>query len=339
MRFNIQKRTLLLFLGIALGFVVFTCCGGSVKEPTYKELTFRDTVTQFTTHEIPSVNHFAKSGKYVYVSANQYIWSVDIDTGKETPVVKDGVGPDEIYNPFRLKYYANRIYVNSLNNTMFLYRFDPGAEKQVHRIKFQKPVSFDDFLFLDKNRLVAAYVNWEDGFVRCYDLREGKVERETGTNKIHETMLRFNVNRASLCLLGDNLYVGQAIEPVIRVFSMAGFEMVDSIKLNPPFYKAMPKKYDVPKYDDQKHREWMGSWTRLTNISAKKNWLLIAYRWGYDLRYNYELIDTRDPDRRYYIAQTPNRIYDFEPRGNTIEFDVIEELEERILWKKSRVYL
>lgn len=101
----------------------------------------------------------------------------------------------------------------------------------------------------------------------------------------------------------------------------------------------MPKKYEVRKYDNNKHKEWMASWSGIFDLLGKDGWIIIKYRWGYEDKYCYELINTNDPYERFYIAETTHQIYDFKFDDNKINLEIFTELEDETLWQKASAFL
>jgi hypothetical protein len=151
---------------------------------------------------------------------------------------------------------------------------------------------------------------------------------------LHPFMLKFNINSASLCVLENNIYVAQNIKPEIQVVSLKTNKTIGLIKLSPPFYKPVPEKYD-----NQKHKEWMAGWTGVSDIFGKNGWLLVIYKWGYDHKYCYELLNLKNLNERFFINETDKRIYGFNVDANKINFEIFTELEEETLWQKASALL
>jgi hypothetical protein len=101
----------------------------------------------------------------------------------------------------------------------------------------------------------------------------------------------------------------------------------------------MPEKYDKEKYDTKKHKKWMAGWTSIYDILGKNNWLLVIYKWGYDHKYCYELLNLKKPDERFFINETENRIYDFDIDNKKLNFEFFADFEDKITWKKASTYL
>lgn len=263
---------------------------------------------------------------------------VDLKSKTEKFLFREGIGPDEVFNPYRIVGWKNEIYINSYYSLNYINRFSTGGDEfKLDRFHFELPIDFDDFVFISDNLLALANVNWEAGFVRFYDLKS-KNFIKIGTSKITDIMLKFNVNRASLCILGDKLYATQSIKPEIQVISIKEKKFLDPLLLSPPFYKPIPERYTVKKYDDKGHRKWMAGWTSVFDIIGKDNWLLVIYRWGYDQRYCYELINLIDVDNRFFIGETSYMIYDFTVEKDYVDFEACVQQEENIAWKRAKAY-
>ena len=97
------------------------------------------------------------------------------------------------------------------------------------------------------------------------------------------------------------------------------------------------EKRKIEKYDHKAHKKWMAKWSGVSDIMCKKGWLLLKYRWGYDQRFCYELVNVRTPDKRLYIGETSKDIYTFDVNGNKMSFDFSEQTDEQIQWKKATV--
>ena len=83
----------------------------------------------------------------------------------------------------------------------------------------------------------------------------------------------------------------------------------------------------------------MASWTSLKNILGKGDWLLVIYRWGYETKFCYELINTKDFYHRFFIEDIPGQIYDFEVHKDRLDLELCEEQDDRILWQHVQAYL
>jgi hypothetical protein len=239
----------------------------------------------------------------------------------------------------RIRRFNNELYVNSYFQLNYLCHFSADLNNlNPERIYFDLPLDGDDFDFLSSSLMVMTRAYWEKGYVRFYDLKSKKTV-EIGESKITDIMLKFNVNRSYLCVLAGKIYVVQATKPEIMEISIKSAKITNTYTLSPPFYRPMPKKYNVLRHDGKNHKKWMASWTSLDDIMGNENFLLISYRWGYDRRFCYELINTKNVDYRYFIDETPGQIYDFEVHKNHIEFDLCEQQDDKILWQHAQAYL
>lgn len=332
----INKNIFWIYCSLIL-FLIITMSCGKGESIVYKELTPQGETIVIQTDDLPYVNSAVRIGERIFVVYDD-IWLIDLHEGKERIIVKDGIGPNQVYKPSRIVKFDQNLYTKSLYQLNYFYRFSLDSEDfKIERVPLKNPLGFNDFEFISKDLVVMVNVYWEKGFVRIYNVKTGDCQN-IGNSKISDLMLKFNVNSASLCYTDDKLYIVQGIKPEIMVVSPGKNKVMDSIELSPPFYKPMPEKYKVEKYDQKMHKKWMASWTRISDIMGKGKWLLLKYRWGYDHRYCYELIDIDDTGNRLYISESPNDIYDFEVKDGKIFFEAFEQLDEKILWKKVEAY-
>ncbi|HLP60086.1 MAG TPA: hypothetical protein VK186_14700 [Candidatus Deferrimicrobium sp.] len=251
-------------------------------------------------------------------------------------IFKDGPGPDEVFHPNRIISWDGNIYINSYYDSRFIYKFNPDSQRlKIELINLGKNISFDNFGFISKNLLVMANVNWYDGLVQIYD-REKNTFKKIGTPTYIKAMEKFNVSAAILCIANDMIYLVESIKPEVKVISIAQEKIVKSFVLSPPFYIAIPSRYTPKKYDMKAHREWMASWTSISDIMVNQGWLLVQYKWGYDFLFGYELINPINPNNRYYIAKTTAQVYDFSMEGKKIRFYMAENSKKGDLeWKTA----
>lgn len=207
---------------------------------------------------------------------------------------------------------------------------------KIEQINIGKNTRFDSFGFISKNLLITANVNWYDGLVRINDLEKNTCKK-IGTPTYIKTMEKFNVSAAILCIVGNTIYLAEAIKPEIKIIPIKEEKFIKSLKLSPPFYIPVPSEYTAQKYDTKAHRGWMGSWTAISDIMSNNGFLLVRYKWGYDFLYGYELINLSNPNNRYYISKIPALIYDFSLEAKNILFYMAENSSAGdIEWKKAK---
>jgi hypothetical protein len=335
---KVKKVCFYVNIALILGAMTTASCSKAEKPISYKKLEIQGKKIEHISLEPPYVIGPTKVGHKIFL-ISKGVWLVDLDLKKERLIIKTGIGPDEVYNPMRIIRFNDEIYVNSYYQLNYLCHFSTDSDNfKPDRINFDHPLDPDDFDFVSDRLMVMTRAYWETGYVRFYDLKSKKTVN-IGKSKITDIMLKFNVNRSSLCVLADKVYVVQATRPEIMEISIPGEKISNTYTLSPPFYKPMPKKYNVLRHDDKNHKKWMSSWTSIDDIRGNGDWLLVSYRWGYDRRFCYELIDTNDVDHRYFIEETPCQVYDFEVHKNRIDFDLCELQEDRILWQHAQAYL
>lgn len=336
-----MKRLLFFCLKVLLVLIVTitTCCNREEKHAFYEKLEIRDRKILQISEEIPLINDLAKLRDSIFIISKKDIWVRDLNSKKEKILIKDGIGPDEVYKASRIIRFNDELYLNSYFQLKYIYHLSPDPDKfKLERIYLDIPLDFDDFDFISDSLMVMVNVYWETGFIRFYDLKS-KNYLKIGKNEISEIMGRFNVNWASICVLGENVYVVQATKPEIMVISSKEKKISNTIKLYPPFFKPIPRKYKVEKYDHNSHKRWMAGWTSVYNILGKGEWMLVIYRWGYEQRYCYELIYLKDLEHRFYIEETPSRIYEFDVHKNHINFELYEDEGAKISWQHAQSFI
>jgi len=333
-KINYLLKTLLILL------VIITIeCNKHEKKAAYEKLDIRDKKILQISEEIPLINDLARLKENIFIISKNDIWVLDLNSKKEKILIKEGIGPDEIYKASRIIRFKDELYLNSYYQLNYIYHLSPHPDKfELKRIYFDIPFDFDDFDFISDSVMVMVNVYWETGFIRFYDFKS-KNTLKLGKSEISELMTRFNANWASLCVLGGNIYVVRSIKPEIMVISGKEKKISNTIKLYPPFFKPIPRKYNVQKYDDENHKKWMASWTLIYDILGKDDWLLVIYRWGYEQRYCYELINLKNLDHRFYIEETPAKIYEFKVHQGRINFEIYEDEGDKISWQHAQAYI
>lgn len=300
------------------------CSKNSKTEINYKELSLANKSIEYISRDIPHVINSLKRKQDRIFLSYQGVYEINLREKTEKLLFKNGVGPDEIYEPYLISIWHGDIYINSYFDSKFIYKFNPDAPRlKIERVNIGQLKSFNGFGFISDNLLVMAYVNWYDGLLRIYDL-EKNTFKKIGTPTYVKTMDKFNVSAAFLCIDDGMIYLAERIKPEVKIISAAQAKIIKSLILSPPFYIAIPPKYTAKKYDDKAHREWMASWTSISNIMLNNGWLLVRYRWGYDYWFGYELIKLDNPDNRFYIDKTTEQIYDFSMEGKNVRFYMVE---------------
>lgn len=300
------------------------CSKNSKTEISYKELSLAKKSIEYISRDIPHViNSLKRTQDRIFLTFHG-VYEINLREKTEKLLFKNGAGPDEIYEPYLISIWNGDIYINSYYDSKFIYKFNSNSPRlEIERVNIGQPKNFNGFGFISKNLLVMANVNWYDGLVRIYD-REKDTFKKIGTPTYVKTMDIFNVSAAHLCFDDGMIYLVEGIKPEVKIISAAQAKIIKSLILSPPFYIAIPPKYTAKKYDDKAHREWMASWTSISNIMLNNGWLLVRYRWGYDFLFGYELINLEDPGNRFYIDKTTELIYDFSMEGNNVRFYMVE---------------
>jgi hypothetical protein len=334
-----SKVKSILKIVLAIAILIPTCCNRNHPEILYKKLEIRDRITKYTSREVPFIYDLAKIGQNLFIISKKHIWLIDLKLKTERVLINEGIGPGEIYSPLRIVAFTGDLYINSNLPLKYVYHISTRVDGfKLDRLNFGSLLTFDDFDFIPGNEMVMANVYWESGFIRFYDFNTKKI-LERGKSKITDIMLKFNVNSAYICALGDKIYAAQATKPEIITISKKEKKILDVIKLSPPFYKFIPGEYNVANYDEKNHKKWMASWTSIIDLLGKNDWLLVVYRWGYEQRYCYELINTNHPDHRFFIDETPFMIYSFEVHKGWVDFEFYEDDGEKISWQEGKSFI
>ncbi len=277
--------------------------------------------------------------------AYKNIWQTDLDTGKTEVLFKHGLGPNEIYNADTLLLFNGRVYAQSRAAAKHLFHFSPieGKEKQLITLSFngKDAFTFDEYAFISENILVMAYPYLKDGFIKFFDLKKKKFIKIIGTPTFIPMMNRFNINTVSLCAHGKTLYVSESIKPEVKIIPTDTMEISGAFKLSPPFYVPLSsvKEANADKYNAANDKIWMAKWSRIRDLIAADQWLLVKYQWGWEERFNYELINLKTPHQRYYLDETPYEIFHMEIKNNHAKFTASEEREEELAWFQLEVML
>ena len=333
-----KSRKVITFGWIFIFFVVAALfsCGGEKIEVQYKKAEFRILSVSHISQDIPAVKSAVKALNSIFVAEKQ-VWKIDLENNKEYIYVKSGIGPNEILKPQTVVFFHDNIWVNLRYPERHIYRFPAAvSDLMLETLNFRAAFLVDDFQPLQDNKVVMVYTYWENELVRIYDLDTQEI-KTGGKPYFVEAMKHFNINSASVAVLKDKAYVIQSIKPEVQVFSLPSLEKVEIIELNPPFFREMPPKYEVDKFDSGGHFKWMSGWTLVSDIMADGNRLLIKYRKGYEQLYYYELIDLDSLDHRFFIDETVDSVFHLKVRDKAIDIEMYEQQEEQIVWKKAEV--
>lgn len=321
-------------------FINFSACKSGEKV-SYKEIRLQNDVIEFKTHETTMYSAIVRYRDRVFsITTDDEVRLIDMANKREQILFKKGIGPNEVYEPWSIRLFDKKCWVCPIGPGKYIYYFSPDTDTpSLDRIELKNQVRFDDFDFLSKDEVLMTFPIWEDGLLLAYNRKTGD-EKKFGKSKIIDLMLRFNVSIASLELINNKAYITQSIIPEIQVISLENLSGdIDKIKLSPPFYIPIPDKYITNKYDHKAHKKWMESWASISDIMSYNDWILVVYRYGYEYLYSYELFNLKNMTHRYYINKTISRIYNFKIDKNKAFFDICNQEEESVIWKKSEAFL
>jgi hypothetical protein len=218
-------------------------------------------------------------------SNNKGILKINLLQNKSSLLFKEGQGPNEILSPKKIVLKNKFCWINSFYETPYIYRFNPLASQPIlERINIKTIHSTDDIEPISNNLIALSNVYWQDGLLKIYNT-EKKTCLTVGKPTFIKLMNKFNVNFSSLYVNKNKIYIIQSIVPEIKVFNIETKCFEKNIKLQPPFYKPIPPKYNIDKFDYKGHRKWMHMWTSLNEIIGVKNFILLRYRKGYEFEF------------------------------------------------------
>jgi hypothetical protein len=269
----------------------------------------------------------------VYATPDNRIILFSTQNSNELCLSKNGVGPDEILNPRSIKVAAKKIWVNSYMDANLAMMTLGDQRPRIDKIPVN--MNMDDFIIQDKEHVVLSNPYWEDRLLKILNLRTRQVEKGFARREYTPIMMRFNVNTVSLARDVTSLYVCQSISPIVKKYNpQRGFELTESFNLQPDFYRALPERYNLEKYDPRNaHRDWMKQWTPLVNVFACQDWVLVHFKIGYEPRNYYCYFKSGDPKRIcYYSEEVSFEIYDFIMNGETPIFYAFDNTSEKSKW-------
>ncbi len=228
------------------------------------------------------------------------IWKVTLGERLEK-IINEGVGPEEVYAPNKIHCTGKACWINSYYPLSYIYKLN-SENNELERVSLGSPFYFDDFQ-INRNWLVIINPYWKDNLVKILDLEKAEIVKACGKRYFIPLMKKFNVNEGNILVLNGNIVANQSILNEISIFSKeCSFER--KVKFNPPFYKPMPSKYRVEKFDDEAHRKWMSKWTNVYKLLGSGNWILVIYRLGYEKVYFYEYFNPNHSRIRYFSGRS-----------------------------------
>ncbi len=322
----------------SLIFCVLIGCSQRHKKIDYRKAVLNIKSREFVSKDLLT-GYYATFSKGEIFVIDKYcsIWRID-SSGNEAEIIKNGIGPDEIFKALRLSFFENQCWVNPNLNHPFLFRFNIDSTVPVIE-KMLLPGGInrcDDLIVLSKNKIAAVDANWYDALLKVIDF-DSKSVIKGGKPVQTEIMQIFNVNIANIAYHDGNAYITQSIDPRIEVFSLKTCRKIDTIHLRPPFYLPMPKKYDVPNDSNQEHKKWMARFTSIDEIFIDGNWLLLRYRVGYQEVYYYESMNLDNRNVRYYTDASAEYIFDFKVDDGKFLFWSCERDEEPLQWNTGEI--
>ncbi len=305
---------------------------------TYSEVTEIETARKCTFTGVGPIRDWAVyNGDMIVVQREDGVVRIDGQNG-ETDVLFDvGQGPESVLEPWRISACGDTAWVCSFHLVNFVYRIQLNGEPpRIEQFKLPLSSDFDDVVGLADGSLGCSYVYWDDELVRVIS-PEGKQAVTLGQATHMDLMKKFNVNEARLYAVGDTIYAIQSAVPEIQVLDRTkpGGE-IQRIELNPPFYKPLSEPYNVQKYDEKGHREWMAHFTHLDEITGSGRWLLIRFETGFEWEYYYELLNLDNLRNRYYWGPMDAKIGTLREEDNSLVADALRETEDGMEWLEYR---
>ncbi len=308
-------------------------------EISYHPLTVQNETLEFSSKTVYGALHTKRVKNKIFAIWHK-LYMIDVDAGTERILAQEGLGPQELHHPDRMTLFGNKLWIKSINNAKHISYYPLDApDAKMEQLSFEtNAYRYDDFHFISQNRLLMASPYWENGLIKLFDFEKKEFIATMGETHKVELLNRFNVNRVFFCAVDDRVYATESIIPEIQVISLIDYKASTSIKLSPPFYKKLPV-YNANPMEPKKHRQWMASWTNIHNIQGHPGWLLITYKWGYDDRYAYELINLSDTAKRFFLDTSEREIYDFEAKNDAITIFYLLNEEEGVQWKTGTLII
>lgn len=345
--YNESKLMLFIIKKFRLRFIIYMLiiamtsfgCKKENRYPVYEEAGIKIYSIDFISKDLFVFSEAVRCEETIFILYRFDVWKINLLKQTEEKIVKNGPGPDEIYCSYRCRIFDDYCWISSLYPNKSLFRFKINDNKfGIETIKLPRPDLFDDFIILPGGKIAGVYVYWPDALLKILDLENGTFEK-CGKPIYNDIMMKFNVNTASIAAYKDNIYVIQSIAPIIEVFSMIEGKKIDTIKLCPPFYKKIPVKYNVNKDDNKAHKKWMAGWTSLFKIMADNGWILLQYKKGYEPVFYYELMNIKNRNKRFYVPETGEFIFDFKVLNNRFYVMTGNFKDDNLLWKRGEIIL
>ncbi len=336
---KLKTRQIFNFL-IAVLLIHLASCN-SEEKLSYKEIKLQNEIIEYKTDETVMYAKMVRDENRVFsITTESDVRLIDLGKKNEKILFKKGVGPNEVYEPYSIRLFDKKCWVSPMGPAKFIYYFNPDSVTPLlNRMEMKSQLRYDDFNFLSTDIVLMTFVLWDDGLLKVYNKKTNEM-KAFGKHEFIDLMLKFNISKAHMVIIDQKAYITQSIAPEIDVISLENMKgKIDKITLSPPFYVHIPEKYIKNQNNHTAHLKWMASWTSVFDILHYNDWILVTYRYGYEYLYSYELFNLKDSNHRYYINKTISRIYDFKVENNRVIFNICDQEEEGVIWKKMEAVL
>lgn len=183
----IKNRLVLISLLFACILLLSSCGkssddGQSVDQakPSYIPLVWGKMDVQFKSSDMAYSIRMKRIDDKIYAISDG-LWMLEPATGKETLLIKDGVGPDEISCPNRMHFFEDKLYISSLQPSSHLGYFVPQAPQyKLDRKAFANAYTLGDFAFISPDLILTTYAYNKEYFVKVYDFKEQRFVKRLG---------------------------------------------------------------------------------------------------------------------------------------------------------------
>jgi len=221
-----RKKTYYLILFFT--FFLFSYCNRNT-DLSYKLISpkIKSKETIYRSENIPFVSCQARIKNKIIAISNDIVL-IDLDKKQDRVIFKNGIGPDQVYKPSRLRIYNQGIYINSFYPLNHIFKISSiNEEIKLEQVNFGiNSFDVDDLKFISEDTLALANVYWPDYLIKIYDSKKHRILKKIGKPKKDKLMMKFNINEASICVVKDKLYAIESIAPEIIVFSLKKYTII-----------------------------------------------------------------------------------------------------------------
>jgi len=138
----------------------------------------------YRSENIPFVSCQARIKNKIIAISNDIVL-IDLDKKQDRIIFKNGIGPDQVYKPSRLRIYNQDIYINSFYPLNHIFKISSIDEEiKLEQVNFGVNIfDIDDLKFISKDTLVLANVYWPDHLIKIYDSKKHRILKKIRKSK------------------------------------------------------------------------------------------------------------------------------------------------------------